>query len=146
MNYIFYTNQGQIKGMVQCPEELFQYQPVPAGCSILQVEVPPVNIWDVYVDNGQVVNLPLRPDQFSIFDYSAKTWVLNKDLGAYKVRLQRDDLLSQSDWTDVASAPNRLGPTVYQQWQTYRQSLRDVPTQSGFPFNVIWPVAPTSNS
>lgn len=30
-------------------------------------------------------------------------------------------------------------------WAKYRQALRDLTTQEGFPFNVIWPSAPTSN-
>jgi hypothetical protein len=144
MNYIFYTNQGQIKSMISCSEDLFQHQIIPEGCSTLEVEIPPINILEYYVDNGQVVEMPKKPDDYSIFDYSTKQWVQNQNLGAYKVRMQRDDLLAQSDWTDVASAPARFGPTLYQQWQTYRQSLRDVPNQSGFPFNVIWPIAPTN--
>jgi hypothetical protein len=144
MNYIFYTSQGQIKSMVQCPEDLFQYQTVPEGCQTLQVEIPPINILNYYVDNGQVVEMPVKPDEYSIFDYSVKQWVQNKTLGEYKVRVQRDNLLAQSDWTDTTSAPARLGATLYQEWQTYRQALRDVPTRSGFPFNVIWPVAPTN--
>ena len=50
--------------------------------------------------------------------------------------------LSSSDWTDTASAPARLGNELYDQWQTYRQDLRDITIQSGYPLNVVWPTKP----
>lgn len=54
-----------------------------------------------------------------------------------KARAQRDALLAQSDWTQVADAPVDQAA-----WSAYRQALRDVPQQSGFPDNVIWPTKP----
>lgn len=57
------------------------------------------------------------------------------------VRRQRNALLAQSDWTDTASAPARLGQTSYDAWQTYRQALRDI-TQQASPFEITWPVSP----
>jgi hypothetical protein len=56
---------------------------------------------------------------------------------AKAVREQRNTKLSESDWTQLADAPvDDLA------WATYRQALRDVPTQSGFPWTVTWPDAP----
>lgn len=52
-------------------------------------------------------------------------------------REQRDLLLQQSDWTQVPDAPVNAAS-----WATYRQSLRDVPSQSGFPDNITWPTKP----
>lgn len=57
---------------------------------------------------------------------------------AEQVRAQRNSLLSASDWTQVADAP--VDQTA---WAAYRQALRDVPDQEGFPANVVWPVPPT---
>jgi hypothetical protein len=31
------------------------------------------------------------------------------------------------------------------QWAAYRQALRDLPAQSGFPFDITWPVAPDAD-
>lgn len=53
-------------------------------------------------------------------------------------REQRDLLLQQSDWTQVPDAPVNAAS-----WATYRQALRDVPSQSGFPDNITWPTKPT---
>jgi len=54
-----------------------------------------------------------------------------------QVRTKRDKLLAESDWTQVADAPVDKAA-----WATYRQSLRDIPQQAGFPTNVVWPVEP----
>jgi hypothetical protein len=56
---------------------------------------------------------------------------------AANVRNQRSEILSKCDWTQVADAP-----VDQALWATYRQALRDVPTQAGFPWNVQWPTKP----
>ena len=51
------------------------------------------------------------------------------------VRAHRDLLLELSDshvWPDY----------VTDEWRTFRQALRDVPQQAGFPENITWPVWP----
>ena len=56
-----------------------------------------------------------------------------------EIRAQRNTLLTASDWTQVADAPVDQAA-----WATYRQALRDVPQQAGFPHDVVWPTSPTS--
>jgi hypothetical protein len=67
-----------------------------------------------------------------------------QNVEAANVRTQRNQLLAQSDWTDTVSAQTRLG-ALFAAWQTYRQTLRDIPAQSGFPFNITWPNPPASS-
>ena len=55
-------------------------------------------------------------------------------------RAQRNTLLSQSDWTVLVDAP--LTPEKQQEWIDYRQLLRDVPQQEGFPRQVVFPTRP----
>lgn len=55
------------------------------------------------------------------------------------VRAQRDRLLYQCDWTMLPDAPPEV---VKADWEVYRQALRDVTNQPGFPENVVWPTAP----
>ena len=54
-----------------------------------------------------------------------------------EVRQQRNQLLSDCDWTQLPDAPVPPEP-----WATYRQQLRDVTAQAGFPWEVVWSVAP----
>jgi len=49
-----------------------------------------------------------------------------------QVRNQRDQLLAQSDWTQMPDSP--LGAEVKAAWAQYRQELRDLP--SNIPENV----------
>lgn len=56
---------------------------------------------------------------------------------AASVRGQRARLLFESDWTQLPDASVDSAA-----WATYRQALRDVPTQTGFPTEVSWPTAP----
>lgn len=58
-----------------------------------------------------------------------------------EIRKRRNHLLAQSDWTDTASAPARLGQAVYDAWQQYRQALRDI-TEQANPDEVVWPMVP----
>lgn len=53
------------------------------------------------------------------------------------VRAERNQRLRECDWTQVPDAPIDPAP-----WATYRQALRDVPLQPGFPWSVLWPEAP----
>ena len=56
---------------------------------------------------------------------------------AANVRADRDSKLAKSDWTQVADAPVDKAA-----WATYRQALRDITAQAGFPYEVTWPTKP----
>lgn len=61
------------------------------------------------------------------------------DGAAHYTRIQRDGLLRDTDWTQLPDVPE----STKERWALYRQELRDVSSQQGFPFNVAWPVEPT---
>lgn len=61
------------------------------------------------------------------------------DRQASAVRATRTRRLSDCDWTQLPDAP--VDPAA---WATYRQALRDITSQSGFPWEVEWPLAPGS--
>lgn len=54
-----------------------------------------------------------------------------------QVRRERDALLKETDYLVMPDYPNK--PTGI---ETYRQALRDITNQSGFPDNVEWPDNP----
>lgn len=59
---------------------------------------------------------------------------------AETIRGERDYRLFRSDWTQMPDV--QLNDEQKAAWLVYRQYLRDVPDQSGFPWNVIWPAQP----
>lgn len=62
------------------------------------------------------------------------------DVKAESVRSKRNQLLAESDWTQMADSP--LTDAKKTEWATYRTSLRDIPDQTDFPTNVTWPTKP----
>tara|TARA_B100000212_G_C27181202_1_gene450381 strand:- start:42 stop:323 length:282 start_codon:yes stop_codon:yes gene_type:complete len=65
-------------------------------------------------------------------EVTARKWVV--------IRGQRDSLLTKSDW--VVTKSLETGVSISNDWKTYRQALRDVPTQSD-PDNITWPTEPS---
>ena len=57
---------------------------------------------------------------------------------AKSVRTSRNDKLKECDWTQITDAT--VDKTA---WATYRQALRDITKQIGFPWTIIWPKTPT---
>ena len=62
----------------------------------------------------------------------------NYDNKASQIRLQRDQYLQETDWTQGKDIPDEVSNF----WAPYRQQLRDITNQSDFPSNVIWPTRP----
>ena len=60
------------------------------------------------------------------------------DSQAHRVRVDRTLRLQASDWTQGKDIADEVSTA----WATYRQALRDVPSQEGFPWGVIWPEQP----
>ncbi|WP_272701541.1 tail fiber assembly protein [Desulfovibrio sp. Fe33] len=101
--------------------------------------------------------LPLKRDPYTVY---VTAWIRGEDLVfretavsavvdeaardadlAGKARAERDRLLAESDWTQLADAP--LADEEKAAWATKRQAWRDVPQQAGFPGAVEWPEAAT---
>ena len=61
------------------------------------------------------------------------------DEQARRIRSTRDTMLSGSDWTQFHDSPVDKAA-----WGAYRQALRNVPLQSGFPWSVDWPTKPSA--
>jgi len=87
----------------------------------------------LFTDTPATDETPAKTAAENETDYKA-----SKDAEQAKsVRSTRGEKLAESDWTQVADAP--VDKAV---WATYRQALRDVTAQSGFPWTVTWPDAP----
>lgn len=85
------------------------------------------------------VEVPLKPSGLHTFngtDWVPPTQAAVDEAKATEVRQERDVLLMQSDW--MASQDR----TMTQAQIDYRQALRDITDQAGFPTNVTWPTKP----
>lgn len=91
------------------------------------------------------VDIGVAPSAWHKYNLASATWVDTRDAVminiqlAHDVRAKRDSALNASDWTQTADNPiaNKAA------WATYRQALRDIPGQPGFPTTITWPQIPS---
>ena len=65
---------------------------------------------------------------------------LEKEILSLDVRLERNKLLSDTDHLIQSDYP--ISDEKKQEIKVYRQALRDIPQQDGFPDNIVWPDKP----
>jgi hypothetical protein len=133
-----------------CPDNDFDLQSIP-GFDLLEGKATALTH---YVDSQKIIeySLPIQikkaQRQPFYFEWSNDLfdWIdVRSDQEKYNfasssAKVTRKELLVQSDWTQIANNPLTL--EQQQQWATYRQALRDITAQSGYPFNIIWPTPP----
>ena len=98
--------------------------------------------WDTTAQAWQARSAPPTPYyKWTI----AKKWELDSERVMINLRILRDDLLVQSDWTQMPD--NQLSDSKKAEWTTYRQALRDVPANVKADLNTLdgfaWPTQPS---
>lgn len=133
-----------------CIPDDFYIQP-DQGQGVIEGEYTNAN---AYVDNGiavlyteqQFQSKSNKPGSFFVWSNQTFQWEDPRNSqqkyndAVDSINLQRIEFLYKSDWTQIPNNP--LTPQKQQEWADYRQQLRDIPNQSGYPFNVVWPTQP----
>ena len=88
---------------------------------------------DTTIDNDAV--MALIGSNFTA--YVAPTQAELDAASAAQVRAERDQFIAETDWWSASDL------TMTAEQTAYRQALRDVPAQAGFPTNVTWPTKPS---
>lgn len=141
MIYAIYEPSGRIVSVVGCPPELIERhlaaEQAATPCSF--GDGPATHFVDFSPSGGvSVMALPGRPAGNFTFDYAAHAWVFDA-LGAEReARVLRAQLFAESDWTQLPDVPIATQTA----WANYRQALRDITDQPGFPTNIQWPERP----
>lgn len=86
--------------------------------------------------DGAFVDIGHPPTACHVFD--GQGWRLDADRLAAEILTTRRRLLTASDWTQLPDVPL----TTKAAWAAYRQALRDITDQPGYPLNVAWPQQP----
>lgn len=92
-----------------------------------------------YIQDSTLVSIPEAPNTWSTFNYQTKLWEINPVALESVVRNQRNTLLAEADI--LIFKAEDLGQDVTA-LRGYRQALRDITLQEGFPLAVNWPQAP----
>lgn len=91
---------------------------------VVKADIAKVN--DKWIELWQI--LPLSEDEKNKL----------KDEKSFEVRAERNRLLAESDWTQFRD----IDESISAKWVYYRQQLRDISLQEGFPFQVQFPSKP----
>lgn len=74
---------------------------------------------------------------WEVTDSSAEEIAERTEAKAAEVRADRNQRLAACDWTQLPDSP-----ADHEAWAVYRQALRDLTAQAGFPWNINWPEEP----
>lgn len=116
-----------------------QFPTLPPDNELEQYEVYPYALDDMppFDDDLETVELGAFRKDGAVWRRGWSVVQVPVEDAARNKRFARDAKLAQSDWTQLADSP--VDKVI---WATYRQALREVPQQSGFPYSIDWPVAP----
>ena len=97
---------------------------------------------DCWYDGTKFIAVPEAPSKYHIFNWTTKKYDDTKTLDHWKAEVAaiRDDMLYASDWTQLPDSP--LSADVVAAYKIYRQKLRDVTAQPGYPTAVVYPQEP----
>ena len=139
INYAFYLASGEYIQTGVTMEPLTEGD-IPDGCGVYLGRINPATQYHDITSDGPV-DMPNKPGANYKFDFTSYTWVEDLTQVRMAVLARRQQLLADSDWTDTVSAQTRLGDD-YAVWQAYRQALRDITSQLGYPAAIEWPTQP----
>ena len=91
-----------------------------------------------YIWNNQIHDISPAPGPSWVWSWDHRQWVRDAEKAAVQIRQRRDQLLLSSDWTQGRDVP----ASIHEPWARYRDQLRRLPQQPGFPDSVTWPVEP----
>ena len=135
MIFVRYVQEtGMLYGKCDVPDTQVACQ---QGDNILWVDADP-NTQYLDVQTGALRPIPPQPSTAHEWDWKRKLWVFRPTIAARQARQQRDALLSACDWTQLPDVPGQTKAA----WAVYRQALRDISIQPGFPERVTWPTPP----
>jgi len=99
------------------------------------------------VEINEIPERPPNDNGWLKYHLESQTWVDLRSqseieqLAADAALSKRNILLLMTDWTQLPDVPSQHKEA----WAEYRQKLRDITTQQGYPFNIIWPIKPEFN-
>lgn len=115
---------------------------VPEGCSVMLDHYDKLS-QRVDTETGQVIDyVPTPPSNNHQWNEQTRRWdYIETDADiAVRVRRHRDKLLADCDWVSIRAAEK--SQAIDAAWASYREALRDISKQSGFPRAVTWPTKP----
>lgn len=124
-NYAFVDSQGYVQQVAY---------------SVEPFEIPSLTAVEI------VEPIPESPNGWYQYHLATQQWVDTRteqqkyDVAAAQIKKKRNILLYESDWTQIPNNP--LTTEQQQEWASYRQQLRDITNQPGYPYDIVFPTPP----
>lgn len=142
MRFAIYSANGQIIQTCNAPSKADIDAITPEGFSCCEIDD---DVFDAthYILGRQAIRIPDQPGPEYTFDYSLRMWIDSRtdEQLAMMARAMRDTRLSASDWVMMPDVVMSEEKKLL--WVEYRQALRDITNQPGFPRNIAWPTKPS---
>lgn len=132
----FFVEKGIIESVNATAEELVNASIVPVTQFTGQL---PVDGYQYAIEVQQQEDDSWAQVMVQI-EISEERYLNNVAVQTQVVKADRDRMIASTDWIVTKSIEE--GTSVSQAWKDFRQALRDIPEQEGFPFNVTWPTLP----
>ena len=130
IDYIIYnTSSGEILKVIRVLSEDLASANTPSGYSYLEGTA---DISTQKISSGLIVSKS-----------SSEETTFNNEVLSRDAERKRNNLLLNSDYLQTVDVNLSLSDSARSNWQNYRQALRDVPAQAGYPSNITWPTKPT---
>lgn len=125
---------GEVQHTGCCAEEDFELQ-AHGGLAVIEGVFEPERF---YWDGTTMQEKPARPAGPCDWNAAARHWDMNSGRADAAARTQRARLLRDTDWTQLPDVPAATAAL----WRPYRQALRDLTGQPGYPLAIDWPKEP----
>ena len=139
MSIVVYKNSVLLSGNIVESDEFFSteggrvYKATFPEATLVNATPPYDGRWRY--ENGEFVDLDKQNEE--AVEASNFAQENDKNIMGAVVRAERNAKLSATDWTQAADAPVDQAA-----WAAYRQALRGISGQEGFPWTITWPVKP----
>lgn len=130
--YTLLNSNGEIifSQITQDPE-----YPINEGQRLVVDQIPDHDSLTQYIVRVEPV-----PEDQDFIEYQIMDIVYSDEQLISNANLKRKDLFLQSDWTQLPDV--QLTVAQVDAWKVYRQALRDITDQPGYPGTIIWPTIP----
>ena len=145
MNYYIYSN-AKLPSTDYVQDTILLQNPMYANIDMSIVASATGLVLIANVSNTQPTNTSIRVVEKDNTGNLYMTWIESSDWANTQsdmkastiARIRRNNLLSASDWTQMADAPTGIAS----KWAPYREALRNLPSQNTFPRVITWPTNP----
>jgi hypothetical protein len=132
--------EGDIRSLFPNTSFTIPFVPPEGYAEVVNTPQPEIGVFEKVVELSPIFADGSWIRQWEVQPISEEEMLILTNQEEISVRIERNRRLSSTDWTQLSDVPESIKTS----WSSYRQLLRDIPQQNGFPWNVVWPDKPST--